>query len=85
MTTINLNLTINLDINLDELRDALHDLVDEAMGAGVDPMDSVALLREVATYTEKLVTEEGRRTEAEKAHAAHLDVLDTTCRPLSDK
>ena len=55
------------------------------MGAGVDPMDSVALLREVATYTEKLVTEEGRRTEAEKAHAAHLDVLDTTCRPLSDK
>ncbi len=62
-----------------ELHTALHDLVDEAMSAGVDPMDSVALLREVATYTENLVTE------CLQQRAAHLDVLDTTCRPLPDK
>ena len=48
-----------------ELHTALHDLVDEAMSAGVDPMDSVAILREVATYTENLVAEAVRRGEAE--------------------
>ena len=39
----------------EQVRTKLQDVVEWAMDLGVDPMDSVALLREVATYTENLV------------------------------